>query len=274
MQVDHDVEIPVRFEPSDGAHETLELLGILSVPDGARGLVIFAHGSGSGRNSPRNRMVAAQLQARGFATLLFDLLTREEEQIDFVTAHLRFDIDRLAMRLVDATRWASARPTLAGLRTGFFGASTGAAAALVAAARLADEGLEVGAVVSRGGRPDLAGEALARVTAPTLLIVGGDDQAVLSLNQAAGRQLELARHRLTIVPGAGHLFTEPGALERVARLAGEWFEHYLPVEVGADADLHEQGAEPGRPPRTSPWAGDRPTAPRHASPTSRWEPRA
>jgi putative phosphoribosyl transferase len=203
---------------------TLE--GDLQVPEGAVGVVLFAHGSGSSRHSSRNRYVAGELQAAGLATLLIDLLTPEEEAVDQHTAHLRFDIPLLAERLVAAMRWLADDPSTRTLRVGGFGASTGAAAALVAAASLPDQ---VGAVVSRGGRPDLAGDALQRVRAPTLLIVGGRDLAVLDLNRIAMARMQ-AVTRLEIVPGATHLFEEPGTLETVAHLARDWFLRYLPQE--------------------------------------------
>ena len=202
------------------------LEGDLEIPEGAVAVVLFAHGSGSGRHSPRNRFVARELQAAGLGTFLMDLLTPQEEAEDLHTAHLRFDIPLLAERLVAATRWLAADPSTRGLRVGYFGASTGAAAALVAAAA---EPERVGAVVSRGGRPDLAGDALPRVRAPTLLIVGGRDQIVLDLNRAAMARMR-AEVRLEIVPGATHLFEEPGALEEVARLARDWFLRYLARE--------------------------------------------
>lgn len=201
---------------------TLE--GDLQIPEGAVGVVLFAHGSGSSRHSTRNRYVAAQLQAAGLATLLMDLLTLEEEAVDQHTAHLRFDIPLLAERLVAATRWLGEDPSTRSLSVGYFGASTGAAAALVAAATIPDR---VGAVVSRGGRPDLADEALPRVSAPTLLIVGGRDLAVLDLNRIAMARMT-AVTRLEIVPGATHLFEEEGTLEVVAHLARDWFLRYLP----------------------------------------------
>jgi pimeloyl-ACP methyl ester carboxylesterase len=188
------------------------------------GVVLFAHGSGSSRHSTRNRYVAAQLQAAGLATLLIDLLTLEEEAVDQHTAHLRFDIPLLAERLVAATRWLGEDPSTRSLSVGYFGASTGAAAALVAAATIPER---VGAVVSRGGRPDLADEALPRVSAPTLLIVGGRDLAVLDLNRIAMARMT-AVTRLEIVPGATHLFEEAGTLEVVAHLARDWFLRYLP----------------------------------------------
>lgn len=205
--------------PIDG----LALSGELNVPGGAGAVVLFAHGSGSSRLSPRNRAVAASLADAGLGTLLFDLLSPEEEAADAHGGHLRFDIDLLAARLVAATGWASGSRDLTAARIGYFGASTGAAAALVAAARLGDG---VGAIVSRGGRPDLAGDALRRVTAPTLLIVGGNDPAVIEMNREAFVKIS-AEKALEIVPGAGHLFEEPGALDEVARLAGDWFRRYL-----------------------------------------------
>jgi putative phosphoribosyl transferase len=207
---------------------TLE--GNLSLPERARGIVLFAHGSGSSRHSPRNRYVAQVLNEAKLATLLVDLLTPDEEAVDLRTAHLRFDIGLLAGRLVGVTDWLTQYPDARELRIGYFGASTGAAAALVATAQRPDA---VGAIVSRGGRPDLAGPALARVRAPTLLIVGGNDFEIIELNR---RALDLLRceKQLEIVPGATHLFEEPGALEEVARLAREWFERYLtPTEAGS-----------------------------------------
>jgi putative phosphoribosyl transferase len=189
--------------------------GTLTLPDDARGLVVFAHGSGSSRFSPRNQQVAEELNEYALGTLLIDLLTAEEEQVDLRTAELRFDISLLAERVVGAVDWAEER----GLPIGAFGASTGAAAALVAAA---ERPQLVQAIVSRGGRPDLAGDALPRVEAPTLLIVGGNDQAVLDLNRQAMDQMR-AETRLEIVPGASHLFEEPGALDEVVRLARDWF---------------------------------------------------
>jgi dienelactone hydrolase len=205
------------------AHPTI-LEGTLSLPPKASGVVLFAHGSGSGRHSPRNRFVAGALQELGLATLLLDLLTAVEERLDTHTAHLRFDIELLAKRLVAATRWLMQEPETGALPVGYFGASTGAGAALLAATHLPDV---IGAVVSRGGRPDLAGPALPLVRAATLLIVGGNDVPVLRLNREALRQLGAAEKRLEIVPGATHLFEEPGALEEVARLAGDWFTRHL-----------------------------------------------
>jgi dienelactone hydrolase len=195
-----------------------------SVPEGARGVVVFAHGSGSSRLSSRNRFVAGVLQRSGLATLLLDLLTAEEEEEDRDSGHLRFDIGLLAGRLVGATEWLRGRPEAAGLPVGYFGASTGAAAALSAAARLPEE---IAAVVSRGGRPDLAGDNLGRVRAPTLLIVGGADVPVIGLNRTALGRLAAVEKQLVIVPGATHLFEEPGALEEVARLAADWFGRHL-----------------------------------------------
>ncbi len=201
--------------------------GNLVVPERAVGVVLFAHGSGSSRLSPRNRRVARALQDRGLATLLIDLLTAGEEAIDIETAHLRFDIGLLADRLAGATDWLVKQPESRDLRIGYFGASTGAAAALVAAALRPQS---IGAVVSRGGRPDLAGDALPRVQAPTLLVVGGEDFAVIDLNREAYARL-LCKRRLEIVPGATHLFEEPGTLEKVARLAGDWFLKHLAPSV-------------------------------------------
>ena len=199
------------------------LSGDLVAPPDARGIVLFAHGSGSSRLSPRNRHVAAILRQGGLATLLMDLLTRDEEAVDARTAHLRFDIGFLAGRLVAATEWLQAQAATRALPLGYFGASTGAAAALVAAA---ERPQAVRAIVSRGGRPDLAGPALARVKAPTLLIVGGDDSPVIQMNREALAQLT-AEAKLEIVPGATHLFEEPGTLDEVARLARAWFQRWL-----------------------------------------------
>jgi putative phosphoribosyl transferase len=197
--------------------------GNLSVPTDAQGLVLFAHGSGSSRHSPRNRYVARVLQQAGLATLLIDLLTADEETVDERTRHLRFDINLLAARLIGTTDWLTQNPGTAGLGIGYFGASTGAGAALVAAA---ERPQSVRAIVSRGGRPDLAGKALPNVQAPTLLIVGGYDTPVISMNQEALESLRVEKS-LEIVPGATHLFGEPGALEHVARLAADWFTRYL-----------------------------------------------
>jgi pimeloyl-ACP methyl ester carboxylesterase len=202
---------------------TVTLEGNLSLPEGARGVVLFAHGSGSSRHSSRNRYVARLLNQAGLATLLVDLLTADEEVLDLHTARLRFDIALLAERLIGATDWLAEHPDTRRLPIGYFGASTGAAAALVAAAKRPEK---VGAVVSRGGRPDLAGPSLPQVRAPTLLIVGGDDVPVIELNRAAFEQLRCEKE-LVIVPGATHLFEEPGALDEVARLARNWFERHL-----------------------------------------------
>jgi putative phosphoribosyl transferase len=195
----------------------------LDVPEAARGVVLFVHGSGSSRHSPRNRYVAGELQKAGLATVLVDLLTPGEERIDARTAELRFDIDLLAQRVVALTDWLAKHEPTAGLGIGLFGASTGAAAALVGAASRPDH---VEAVVSRGGRPDLAGDFLSRVRQPTLLIVGERDEVVIELNRRAMEQLA-GEARLEIVPGATHLFEEPGALEQAARLARDWFVRHL-----------------------------------------------
>jgi putative phosphoribosyl transferase len=199
----------------------VQLSGDLSIPAGAQGVVLFAHGSGSSRHSPRNQFVARTIREAGVGTLLFDLLTRDEEAIDMHTAHLRFDIGLLAKRLIDATYWIKGE--LDYLNVGYFGASTGGGAALVAAAELGDT---VGAVVSRGGRPDLAGDALPKVKAATLLIVGGLDYPVIEMNKAAFAHLRCEKE-LKIVPGATHLFEEPGTLEQVADLAADWFKKHL-----------------------------------------------
>jgi putative phosphoribosyl transferase len=201
---------------------TLE--GNLNVPENAAGVVLFAHGSGSGRHSPRNRFVARALGKAKHATLLLDLLTEDEEAVDATTGHLRFDIAFLAERLIGATDWVLRHAETRTLPIGYFGASTGAGAALVAAARRPEA---IAAIVSRGGRPDLAGSALSRVQAPTLLIVGGDDIPVIGLNQKALDRLGPAPKQLVIVPGATHLFEEPGTLEEVARLAADWFSQHL-----------------------------------------------
>lgn len=217
-----DAEERLVRVPAAGA--TLE--GNLGVPVGARGVVLFAHGSGSSRHSSRNRYVAGVLREAGLATLLIDLLTAEEETVDIRTAHLRFDIPMLAERLVGATDWLGEDPETGALRVGLFGASTGGGAALVASAGRPER---VAAVVSRGGRPDLAGDALPKVRAPTLLVVGGHDVPVIGMNQEAMARMT-AEVRLEIVPGATHLFEEPGALEEVARLARDWFLRHLPPE--------------------------------------------
>lgn len=212
----------------------VELLGELALPTaGTRGLVLFAHGSGSSRLSPRNRFVAAELRGAGIATLLFDLLSEAESR----DRRRVFDVPLLADRLLAATSWARGDPLTKALSLGYFGASTGAAAALVAASLASD----IAAVVSRGGRPDLAGEALTAIQAPTLLIVGGDDHDVLDLNRAAYERLRCVKE-LRVVGGATHLFGEPGALARVVALAADWFSRYLAAAPGArpgrDADLH------------------------------------
>lgn len=208
----------------------VQLEGLLSIPAGAKGLVVFVHGSGSSRHSPRNQYVAQMLQEGGLATLLFDLLTASEEEIDLQTRHLRFDIDLLASRTAGVLEWLDLQPYAQGLKRGLFGSSTGAAAALIAAAELPEK---VHAVVSRGGRPDLAGFALQEVRAPTLLIVGANDEAVIHLNEQALAPMQAGKNnKLVIVPGASHLFEEPGTLEYAARLAREWFQTYLsPVSV-------------------------------------------
>lgn len=211
----NEIQIPI---------DSITLEGNLTIPEEAKGIVVFAHGSGSSRFSSRNRFVAQELQKEGLETLLFDLLTAEEERIDMVTAHLRFDIDLLANRLVEVTNWLLSNPDTKNLNIGYFGASTGAAAALIAAKEHAGV---VKAVVSRGGRPDLAEKALPDVKAPTLLIVGGQDFQVIEMNQWALDRLKAEQKELKIVPGATHLFEEPGTLEEVADLAGEWFKRYL-----------------------------------------------
>ena len=211
---------------STGVH----LEGILSVPEQPKGLVVFVHGSGSSRHSPRNQYVAETLQEGGLATLLFDLLTPSEEEIDLQTRHLRFDINMLARRTTGVLEWLVLQPYASDLKIGLFGSSTGAAAALIAAAELPDR---VDAVVSRGGRPDMAGSALPKVQAPTLLIVGGFDEPVVYLNEQALAQMRAAKEKkLIIVPGASHLFEESGTLEYIVRLATDWFQTYLsPINV-------------------------------------------
>src|SRR5215467_8374906 len=198
---------------------SLLLSGSITIPDNSMGLVLFAHGSGSSRHSPRNQFVARILNRAGLGTLLFDLLTPEEEALDISTREHRFNISLLAKRLVHATNWARQQDQTSDLRNGYFGSSTGGAAALVAAAELPQD---VGAVVSRGGRPDLAGDALPKVQAPTLLIVGGNDDIVIELNEMARDQMR-SEVKLVIVPAATHLFEEPGALEQVSKLASDWF---------------------------------------------------
>jgi dienelactone hydrolase len=216
-----EISIPLR---------AVTLNGELTMPSDPRGLTLFAHGSGSSRLSPRNQVVAGVLQQEGVGTLLFDLLTEREEEREYYTRHLRFDIGLLADRLLGAAQWVSEQPEAQHLRLGLFGSSTGAAAALIAASKLGDA---VGAVVSRGGRPDLAGTALDQVSTPTLFIVGGHDEQVLELNREALVRLR-GEKQLEIVPNATHLFEEPGALEQVSRLAANWFRTHLhPVGVGA-----------------------------------------
>lgn len=207
--------------------DAAEVDGDLAIPHAANGLVLFAHGSGSSRRSPRNQAVASGLRKRRLGTLLMDLLTPQEEAVDARTRQHRFDIELLAGRLEAAAAFLGERPDTSGLTIGYFGASTGAAAALVAAAR---RPTGVGAVVSRGGRPDLAGDHLERVQAPTLLIVGDHDDVVLGLNRDASQRLRVER-RLEVLPGATHLFEEPGALEAVTGLAGRWFDTHLPGGV-------------------------------------------
>ncbi|MCP3062819.1 dienelactone hydrolase family protein [Myxococcus sp. K38C18041901] len=221
MTTEVSLDVDVREVKVRSGHA--ELGGSLGVPPGARGLVVFAHGSGSSRFSPRNIAVARGLREAGLGTLLFDLLAEDEEAMDLGTGELRFDIPFLARRLIAVTRWARAQPELAGLNLGYFGASTGSAAALMAAALHPGY---VQAVVSRGGRPELAGPALARVRAPSLLLVGGQDVDVLEVNQEAFDELLCAKS-LVVIPGATHLFEEPGALGAVARRAADWFSRHL-----------------------------------------------
>lgn len=215
MQQDSDV-VTVPFGK-------LILRGNLNIPKDAKGIIIFAHGSGSGRKSPRNRFVAKALQQGNLATFLIDLLSMEEESVDLITRELRFNIPLLAKRLEVVTDWVKKKPATQSLKIGYFGASTGAAAALVAAA---EKGKDIFALVSRGGRPDLAGESLKKVTAPTLLIVGSKDTEVIGLNEEALKLLQCEK-KLAIIPHATHLFEEPGALEEVATLAGKWFKKHL-----------------------------------------------
>jgi putative phosphoribosyl transferase len=216
--VNTTAEQPVRLTVGSAS-----LDGNLAIPAGATGIVLFAHGSGSSRHSPRNRYVAEALREGGLATLLIDLLTSAEDREDARTARLRFDIALLARRVAAATAWLARNPVTSRLPIGYFGASTGAAAALVAAAERPND---VGAVVSRGGRPDLAIPVLARVTAPTLLIVGSLDLPVIDMNREALEHLQIEK-RLDIIPGATHLFEEPGTLEQVAGLARQWFQTHL-----------------------------------------------
>ena len=216
-KVNSEIRIPIG---------SIYLDGNLEIPEGAKGIVVFVHGSGSSRHSPRNRYVAEELQKRGLGTLLFDLLTAEEERIDMITREFRFNIDLLAKRLSDVTAWLLKTEEIKELNIGYFGASTGAAAALIAAGEYPDQ---VKAVVSRGGRPDLAENALMYVKSPTLFIVGERDTQVIKLNQWAFEKLSAKDKELKIVPGATHLFEEPGTLEEAARLAGEWFTKHLTV---------------------------------------------
>ena len=229
------------FVRVDAGRVSLE--GNLEIPRGATGIVLFAHGSASSRHSPRNRYVAHELQEVGLATLLIDLLTPEEEALDLQTAQFRFDIPLLANRLIGATDWLTQHSPTCHLRVGYFGASTGSAAALMGAAERPNI---VTAVVSRGGRPDLAWPALPRIHAPTLFVVGGEDFAVIEMNRAALAELRCVK-KLEIIPGATHLFEEPGALEEVARLAREWFQcyvnHDLPPRGGAKARANVRRAE-------------------------------
>lgn len=212
--MEEEVKIPIG---------KIVLEGTLVLPKGAEGIVLFAHGSGSSRFSPRNQYVAKELQKKDVATLLFDLLTKEEETVDMRTGHLRFDVEFLAERLIGATKWLKEKSETKNLNVGYFGASTGAGAALVAAAKYPEE---VYAVVSRGGRPDLAMDYLSKVKAPTLLVVGGKDKPVIEINRETMACLQCLK-KLEIVPGASHLFEEPGTLEEVSRLAADWFMHYL-----------------------------------------------
>jgi putative phosphoribosyl transferase len=228
-----DAEQPVQIQLHD-----ITLAGDLMVPPRARGIVIFAHGSGSSRRSSRNRHVAGVLQQAGLATLLFDLLSEAEERAESLTRHLRFDIELLADRLAVSTTWLSSHAAVAHLPIGYFGASTGGGAAIVAATRLPGR---VCAVVSRGGRPDLAADALPRIAVPTLLIVGGDDDVVIELNREALGHMQPGVGTLEIVPGATHLFEEPGTLEQVATLARDWFTRHLP-KAAKDPDTGTSAA--------------------------------
>lgn len=221
LPTEREVQIPMGDD---------SLYGTLTLPSPAQGLVVFAHGSGSSRHSPRNRSVAAVLQQAGLGTLLFDLLTATEEQLDARTGHLRFNIDFLARRLLAVTDWLAADPSTASLPIGYFGASTGAAAALVAAAQRPG----IRAIVSRGGRPDLAEPFLGQVEGAVLLIVGSRDYGVIELNRDALARLTRARPKeLVIIPGATHLFEEPGALDQVARRAADWFVRHLAPAASA-----------------------------------------
>jgi putative phosphoribosyl transferase len=221
------VKIPILEHPLGQEEVTILLEANLNVPQGSEGIIIFVHGSGNGRHSQRNRSVAGKLNEDGLATLLLDLLTIEEERIDNQTRQFRFDIGSLSKRLVFAIDWIMTNPVTKNLSIGLFGASTGAAAALVAAA----ERGAVSAIVSRGGRPDLAGkDILRRVHAPTLLLVGGNDEEVLNLNENALKDIKAEKKKLTIIPGATHLFEEPGKLEQVARIASGWFRCYFLIQ--------------------------------------------
>lgn len=220
-------KIPIKGH-SETAHETVFLEGDLRIPQNSAGLVVFVHGSGSGRLSLRNQSVAERLNKDGLATLLFDLLTMSEEKIDNQTRRLRFDINLLSMRLISTLDWIINNPDTQNLNVGLFGASTGAAAALVAAA---ERPAIVKAIVSRGGRPDLARmEILTKVTASTLLLVGGNDEQVLELNEEVLKHIKTEKKKLTVIPGASHLFEEPGKLEEVARLASGWFRCYFLIK--------------------------------------------
>ena len=241
---EHDRDSGSSHEKEEGAlvrvaAGPVTLEGNLAVPAGAFGMILFAHGSGSSRHSPRNRFVAGALQGAGLGTLLMDLLTAEEEEADRYTGHLRFDIGLLAERLVHAADWLAAQPDTSYMPIGCFGASTGGGAALVAATERPER---IRAVVSRGGRPDLAGDLLPLVRCPTLLIVGGSDFPVIEMNKDAMGQMAAAPEvKLETVPGATHLFEEPGTLEEVARLAAEWFARYL-----APPDVTDDGGRLGR----------------------------
>jgi putative phosphoribosyl transferase len=220
-------KIPIKGH-SETKHETVFLEGDLRIPQNSAGLVVFVHGSGSGRLSLRNQSVAEKLNKDGLATLLFDLLTMSEAKIDNQTRRLRFDINLLSMRLISTLDWIINNPDTQNLNVGLFGASTGAAAALVAAAKRHSV---VSAIVSRGGRPDLAdGDILRRVRAPTLLLVGGNDEQVLELNEEALKHIKTEKKKLTVIPGASHLFEEPGKLDEVARLASGWFRCYFLIK--------------------------------------------
>jgi putative phosphoribosyl transferase len=228
MIAGRNVELDREEREVSIALDNVMLMGTLAVPNDAKGLVLFAHGSGSSRHSPRNRYVAQILQSRHIGTLLFDLLTRQEESVDQYSGEVRFNIRLLAKRLVGATQWAMSGEATQELRIGYFGASTGAGAALVAAAELPGV---VSAIVSRGGRPDLAGVALGFVLAPTLFIVGGEDAPVITLNREALARLKCPDKKLVIIPGATHLFEESGTIEEVARVAAEWFsQHFMLAE--------------------------------------------